>query len=46
MALALMSTLEEDRITLKVAESNTRAIRLYEKLGFVPTGVAETWYEL
>lgn len=46
VALALMSTLEEDRITLKVAECNTRAIRLYEKLGFIPTGVAETWYEL
>lgn len=46
VALALLSAATEDRITLKVESTNRRAIRLYERLGFIPTGIAEVWEEL
>lgn len=46
VALALLSAVTEERATLKVASTNLRAIRLYEKLGFVTTGIAETWFEI
>ena len=32
----LMTTADSDRVTLEVASTNHRAIRLYEKLGFIP----------
>lgn len=42
----LMSLLEGCRMTLEVASTNTRAIRLYEKLGFLPCRELTRWYRL
>lgn len=46
VAHTLFTAMEEDRITLEVASTNGRAIRLYEKLGFLKTGERERWYKI
>lgn len=33
-------------VRLKVASANDRAIRLYERLGFVPDGIVSRWFRL
>ncbi len=38
VARTLFTLADSDRITLEVASTNKRALRLYEKLGFVTTG--------
>ena len=40
----LMSLAEGQFLTLDVASTNLRAIRLYEKLGFIRTGEEKRWY--
>lgn len=40
----LMSLVEGSAMDLEVASTNQRAIRLYEKLGFLATGEKEKWY--
>ncbi len=40
----LMSLVEGQSITLEVASTNRRAIRLYEKLGFIQTKEVRKWY--
>lgn len=42
----LMSLVEGDIMTLEVASTNQRAIRLYERLGFLKTGERSRWYRL
>ncbi len=42
----LMSVMEGSSMTLEVASTNTRAIRLYEKLGFCTTGEISCWYQV
>ena len=42
----LMSLAEGETMTLEVASTNERAIRLYEKLGFVRTGEKARWYRV
>lgn len=42
----LMSLVEGADMTLQVASTNLRAIRLYEKLGFLKTGKISCWYEI
>ena len=42
----LMSLVEGDTMTLEVASTNQRAIRLYERLGFLKTGERSRWYQL
>ena len=42
----MMSLLEGERITLEVASTNERAIRLYETMGFVKTGELSRWYRV
>lgn len=42
----LCSVMNGDRVTLEVVDSNTRAIRLYERMGFVKTGEARHWYRI
>lgn len=45
VAHSLMSLVEGATVTLEVAESNTKAISLYQRLGFMTTGIAKCWYE-
>lgn len=40
----LMSLVPEQRLKLEVVSTNTRAIRLYEKLGFIKTAELRRWY--
>lgn len=42
----LMSLVEGDPMTLEVSSTNQRAIRLYERLGFVKVGERSRWYRL
>lgn len=42
----LMSLVEGARMELEVASTNIRAIRLYEKLGFLSTGEKSVWYRV
>lgn len=46
VAAALISVMQGETVELQVAESNRRAMALYEKLGFVPVGVGECWWEI
>ena len=43
---ALASALNCDMVALTVASANTRAIRLYQRLGFVKTGERSRWYRV
>lgn len=43
---ALLTVADSDRVTLEVASTNRRAIRLYEKLGFLPSSGARSWYKI
>lgn len=40
----MMSLAEGEPVRLEVASTNTRAIRLYERLGFVTVGEQSRWY--
>lgn len=42
----LMSLVEGADMTLEVASTNDRAIRLYEKLGFLKTRELQKWYDV
>lgn len=42
--LALTHALFSENVILEVASTNTRAIRLYERLGFIATAELSTWY--
>ncbi len=43
---ALCGALSEDRVRVEVASENHRAVRLYEKLGFVKTRQISVWYQV
>ena len=42
----MMSLREGEPMTLEVASTNARAIRLYEKAGFLPTAELCRWYQV
>lgn len=42
----LMSLVENDTMTLEVASTNDRAIRLYESLGFLKTAEINRWFRV
>lgn len=42
----LLTLLDSDRAELEVASTNTRAIRLYERMGFVTVGESMKWYQI
>ena len=44
--LTLCSALFSETIVLEVASENRRAIRLYERLGFLKTELLRTWYDV
>lgn len=46
VARTLFSTVDADRITLEVVSSNERAIRLYERMGFLTVGEVSRWYQV
>lgn len=46
VVLALVSLLDTDVVRLQVASANTRAIRLYERLGFIKTRELSRWYRV
>ena len=43
---ALSSVLTADTVRIAVAGANTRAVRLYERMGFVKTKIISTWYRV
>ncbi len=43
---ALCHAIFSDTVSLEVSTENTRAIRLYERLGFIVTGEISTWYKI
>jgi RimJ/RimL family protein N-acetyltransferase len=43
---SLMSLVEGATVTLQVASTNIRAIRLYERLGFLKTRECSRWYRV
>ncbi len=43
---SLMSLVEGASMTLEVASTNERAIRLYERLGFLKTAEISRWYQI
>jgi ribosomal protein S18 acetylase RimI-like enzyme len=43
---ALVSILTEDTVRLMVAGANERAVRLYERLGFMKTKELSRWYRV
>ena len=43
---ALASVLTEDTVRLWVASANTRAVRLYDRMGFVPVKELSRWYRV
>lgn len=43
---ALARCVTEETITLEVASANRKALGLYERLGFVKTGVLSQWYRV
>lgn len=42
----LASAMTGDRVRLEVATANTRAMRLYERLGFLPVRELSRWYQI
>ena len=42
----LLSLLDGETVTLEVASTNIPAIHLYERLGFLRTGLINTWYDI
>ena len=46
VARTLFTTVGSDKITLEVVSDNLRAVRLYERMGFVKTREVSRWYRL
>jgi ribosomal protein S18 acetylase RimI-like enzyme len=42
----MMSLVEGAQLELQVASTNEKAIRLYEKMGFLKTGERSRWYKV
>lgn len=46
VVLALASVLSGDTVRLMVASANTRAVRLYERMGFIAVKELSRWYRV
>lgn len=44
--MALCSAVNGDTVRVEVAENNIPAMRLYQRMGFVPTGILKIWYDV
>ena len=42
----LCHSIADDFVELEVATANTKAVSLYERLGFVPSALVATWYQI
>lgn len=42
----MLSLVDDEPVWLEVASTNTRAIRFYEKMGFLPTAQLKCWYRV
>ena len=42
----LLTLADSERVTLDVASTNRRALRLYERMGFVPVAQKAKWYQI
>ena len=45
VAHTLMSLVEGEQMTLEVSSQNQKALALYQRLGFLTTGISKKWYE-
>ena len=43
---ALCHAISDDTVCLEVAVQNQKAVNLYNRLGFLPTGIVSVWYAL
>ena len=43
---ALLSAVSEDTAVIEVASDNIKALSLYSSLGFMATGIVNTWYKI
>lgn len=43
---AMQSLIPQQQITLEVASTNEKAVRLYQRLGFLKTGQISKWYQV
>lgn len=46
VVLALCHAITSDKALVEVASTNIRAIKFYERLGFVKTSIVRSWYQL
>ena len=46
VVLALCNAIMSDKVCVEVASTNTRAINLYQRLGFLKTSVIRSWYRV
>lgn len=46
VARTLLSVIPDDTAVLEVVSDNTRALRLYQRMGFTVTGEAKRWYRI
>ena len=46
VARTLLTTVSADKVTLEVVNDNLRAVRLYERMGFIKTREVSRWYRL
>ena len=46
VARTLFTTVSADKVTLEVVNDNLRAVRLYERMGFIKTREVSRWYRL
>ena len=46
VTLTMLTLADSERVTLEVASTNLRALRLYERMGFAALGERSCWYQI
>lgn len=44
--MTLCSAVNGDTVKVEVADNNIPAMKLYQRIGFVPTGISKIWYDV